>query len=334
MDHRFKKSLEKYAKNAILVAKKYFDTKNEIQFDHISYQTLSLADYHKALQELKGDIELIDEISHAGRLLGIALFKVPFSSEGILIDKIEISEPKPKRIVTQRIFDHVSFSTGGNFERAVEKLKKQGVKISEVKQIGTTKFIKFKESDIEIELRNNRIAGDKIQQKAGVEQQKEGITHKDVYEDKIKFLKKQLEEEKEKHLRALADYRNLEKRATDEKKNLSIITESILLSKLIDLLDDFDRTIENLKIEEKDQVGIRLVRDKMQKIIDASGLEEIKCLIGDKLNPEIHEAVGIVVVAKDEENNTVKQIVQKGYKLSKMPVIVKHVKVIVGKKGT
>lgn len=325
MSTKFTKQLRKYSQRAIDLTTQYLNV-DEIKFDHVCYQTISKVDYKNAQKELESFMDILREIPHAGRMLTIGKLKKPIDINGFTIDRLELSEPKPKKTVKARNFDHFSFTVGDNLDEIKNRLNTKGVKISEIKQIHNSRLLKFVEGGIEIELRNNRL-GDEILES----EQSKTISEKQVSPDED--LSQQLEIERQAKLRAIADYQNLQKRINDERARMSVESSVAILGRLLEVIDDFDRAIENLKVEERDQVGLRLVRDKIQQIVDNYGLEEINCSLGDQLNPDIHEAVGIVAVDKKEQNNTIQQILQKGYKLKEGTAVVRSTKVIVGKKN-
>jgi molecular chaperone GrpE (heat shock protein) len=98
-------------------------------------------------------------------------------------------------------------------------------------------------------------------------------------------------------------------------------------------LDDFDRALKNLKVDEGEQVGLRMVREKLQKIIDTNGLEPISSDVGNKFDPNVCEAVGVVAVENDDEDNTIREVVQTGYRMKDNGQVVRPLKVIVSKKN-
>lgn len=338
MNAEFFRKLDEYSKAAIKLAKKYFKME-ELEFDHICYQTVSKKDYKRALKQLEGEADIIGEISHTGRSLTLARLLKPITIDGVAVTTLEVAEPKPKRVVQSRSFDHFSFTVKGSFESAIDTLRSKGAKISEIKQIADHKFVKCigLKTGVEIEFRNKKLAeavkGQDVKRRKRrggssiIEQVKKSVQKKKKGAD----LERKLKQEREKGLRALADYQNLAKRFEEERKKITTLANAVILGELLDILDDFDRVIDNLKVEEKEQVGVRMIRDKLRQVIDANGLEEIKCTIGDKLDPNMCEAVGVVAVEKEKENNTVKQIVQKGYKMKEGDQVVRPVKVIVGK---
>jgi len=327
MREKFFNDLQGFAQKAIKVVKKNLDLA-DLGFDHICYQTLSSSDYKETLKALKKEISIIKEIPHSGRRIAVARLKNQINVDGVIIDKIEISEPKPKRTVKKAHFDHFALFVKGDFKSFINSLKHRKIKIFEEKQIGDDKIAKFKDNGIEIEIRNNKLAENGHTKQKKVKK----ASKENKYKDGVNNLLKELEDEKESKLRALADYQNLLKRLDEDRKNMKMLANADILNALLDILEDLDRVINNLKIDESEQVGIRLVRDKIRKLIDSNGLVEIEIHEGDMLDANKCEAVGVVAVKEKRENNMIKQVVQKGYKMEESDNIVRPVKVIVGKK--
>lgn len=326
----FKVSLQEYADKVLKIALKCFDMQ-ELSYDHICYQTISKNDYQDALKSLESDISVIKEIPHAGRLITVAKLKQPIKVRGVSIHKIEISEPKPKHTVKKRNFDHLAFVVKGDLDEFVSNLRSEGMKAKEAKQIGNDKLVKFIKNGVEIELRNNPIGEEAVTDNIDIKETEES-NRNEISKSEVERLQNLLNDEKEKRLRALADYQNLEKRIANERKNVAVLTNSVILGQLLDILDDFDRALKGLKIDEGEQVGLRMVMNKIQELVDTNGLEVIKCSVGDSFDANVHEAVGVVATDENEANNSVKEIVQKGYKTSEGEQVVRPVRVIVCKK--
>ncbi|MBU0975595.1 MAG: nucleotide exchange factor GrpE [Patescibacteria group bacterium] len=325
------KGLKSFADKAVNAVKKSIGL-SEIDFDHICIQAKSTEEYEQLLKNLDEDIIPLNELPHAGRRITVAKLLKPFEVQGVSIDKIEVSEPKPKRTVKVTGFDHIAFVVRVNFDSFIHKLKENNIKISEAKQIGQDRLIKFQEGKIEIEIRNNRIGverdDDTLDER--IAEEKPAGKRKLSETDELHSL---LEQEKEKRLRALADYQNLQKRTENERGRFMGIANASILGEILDCIDDFDRALKNLKVDENEQVGLRMVREKLQKIIDGNGLEEIGCKLGSIFDPNACEAVGVVAVDNDEENNSVREVVQKGYRMKDNGQIVRPVRVIVSKKN-
>lgn len=322
----FYKELKDYSQKALLLARKYIRL-SDFSFDHVCYQTESSKDYEKALDELSKHIEERCELPHAGRRITVARLKDSIKLEGVVVDKVEISEPKPKRTVQERHFDHMAFVTD-DFDKSIDKLRKEEVKITEVKSIGKHRIAKFVEDGVEIEIRNIHVCDELVNDKKDEDDKQ--VNANDERDDSS--LKDQIKKEREAKLRALADYQNLQRRLENERMSIRSMANSEILGKLLEVMDDFDRALTNMKVSEEDQVGIRMVRGKLDKIVDDSGLEEIECEVGDDFDPNNFEAVGVVAVDKKDDNK-VQEIVQTGYKMTQSDSVVRPVKVIVGKTG-
>lgn len=136
---------------------------------------------------------------------------------------------------------------------------------------------------------------------------------------------KKHDEEKEeltnKYLRALADYQNLEKQTQAWREDFVKFANQNLIIELLEVLDDLEKANEHLNDE-----GLKIVLDKLRKILENSGLEEL-----DVLNKE-YDAITAEVVNMEagEQNNVVAKVLQKGYKLNGK--IVRVAKVIVWQK--
>jgi molecular chaperone GrpE len=145
-------------------------------------------------------------------------------------------------------------------------------------------------------------------------------------EEKIKELenlKKELEDYKNKYLRALADYQNLEKRVIEEKELIVKTANKNLILKLLPFLDALDKA----EVFVKDQ-GLKIVKENLIKVLKEIGVEEIDVL-NKPFDPMTSEAIDIVASDKD---NIVVEVLRKGYKFQDKILRVAQVKV--GKKVT
>ena len=142
----------------------------------------------------------------------------------------------------------------------------------------------------------------------------------DLGEGDTETLEEVLFEEKakaEKYLanwqRAEADFSNYKKRAEQEKIELSSFANAAFILNLLPITDDLDRAFASLppKLRGLTWVdGISLIHRKLQTIMEAHGLEEIKAL-GQTFDTSLHEAV----TYQEGEEGIVIDEVQKGYKL-------------------
>lgn len=156
---------------------------------------------------------------------------------------------------------------------------------------------------------------DKKQNKKTNEKENEQINQ---LKNEIEELKKQVDEFKNKYLRALADYQNLEKRVADEKQEIIKNANKNLILKLLPFLD----TLDKAEIFIKDQ-GLKMAKDQLIQVLKEYGLEEIEVL-NKEFDPNLAEAIDIV---KGEKDNQVVEVLRKGYKLASKILRVAQVKV-------
>ncbi len=123
--------------------------------------------------------------------------------------------------------------------------------------------------------------------------------------------------------RALADYHNLEKRVDEERKLLSKLSASLLIEKMLPVLDNLQQAQAHLKDE-----GLEIVIKQFTDILTSEGLEEIAAE-GAQFDPHLHEAVE---TQEGENENTVAKVLTKGYKID--GTVIRPAKVVVIKKST
>jgi molecular chaperone GrpE len=115
--------------------------------------------------------------------------------------------------------------------------------------------------------------------------------------------------------RERADFANYRRRTDAERADYARFAKSDLITKLLEVLDNFDRALETVPAELRDQPwveGIWLVERKLRDILASEGLEEIST-VGKPFDPHVHEAIGHV--ASSEPEGTVVDEVRKAYKL-------------------
>ncbi len=150
--------------------------------------------------------------------------------------------------------------------------------------------------------------------------------------DKLKKLKEKLkicEKEKMTALedlqRARADFLNARRRLDEEKINDRERARLQHVEELLPLCDSFEMALNDKSFQELPEnlkTGVLGMNMQLSSILKGYGVEEFG-QIGDKFNPEVHEAV-----AEDGDGNVVKNVLQKGYKLKDR--IIRPAKVIVG----
>jgi molecular chaperone GrpE len=128
---------------------------------------------------------------------------------------------------------------------------------------------------------------------------------------------RELDAWKDRHLRLAAEYDNYRKRTAKERTETWMRAQAELISRLADALDDLSRFahIDPAEIDSKTlHDGVDLVERKVWKELENAGVTRID-QTGVPFDPNIHEAVTTQPAAKPEQDHTVGQVVQSGYKI-------------------
>lgn len=147
-------------------------------------------------------------------------------------------------------------------------------------------------------------------------------------DEKLKSIEQELENYKDRLLRKAAEFENYKRRIENDQMNLLKYAAESLIIKLLPVIDDFERSLLYIKdAKDVDSIkdGVKLVYDKLMKMLDDQGVKPIEA-IGKPFDVHYHEAV----MQRKEENvepHTVIEEIEKGY-LYKDRVI-RHTKVVV-----
>ncbi|MBU1201302.1 MAG: nucleotide exchange factor GrpE [Nanoarchaeota archaeon] len=140
-----------------------------------------------------------------------------------------------------------------------------------------------------------------------------------------------LEEEKKELINTLqrlqAEFENYKKRTENECADVRKYAEEELIKSLLSILDNFELALKNKECKEEFTKGVELIYSQLFQMLEDCGLKPIKCE-GEKFNPYMHEA--LLSEKTDQEENTVLEELQKGYKLHDK--VIRHAKVKVSKK--
>lgn len=153
----------------------------------------------------------------------------------------------------------------------------------------------------------------------------------------IDDLNQRLQDARDQLLRKAAEFQNYRRRVEEEKSTLVEIGKSIVIQQFLDVLDDFDRSLEAAaQVEEKEaetagpayyalKEGVELVYRKFRDELAKQGVEPIEA-VGRPFDEHLHEAM-MQREVEDAEPGTVVEELQKGYRLGDR--VLRHSKVIV-----
>jgi molecular chaperone GrpE len=149
-------------------------------------------------------------------------------------------------------------------------------------------------------------------------------------DDPVEKLSAELQEQKDKYLRLLAEFDNFKRRSARERIELSQTAGKEIIISLLDVLDDCDRAENQLQQGKgfRDQDGILLVFNKLRTILQNRGLKAMESL-HTAFDVEKHEAISEVPAPSPDLQGKVVTEVMKGYYLNDK--IIRFAKVIVGK---
>lgn len=137
-------------------------------------------------------------------------------------------------------------------------------------------------------------------------------------ERKIIELEDKVSELNEKYLYALAQMKDLHK--TYEKENaisVKYVTHDLMLE-LLPIIDIFGMVLENPNVPETVSAyfkGFEIVFNQFKDMLERHNVTEILCKEGDNFDHNIHNAVEKITTDKEENNDKVCEILQKGYKI-------------------
>jgi|AntRauTorcE11897_2_1112592.scaffolds.fasta_scaffold00506_5 molecular chaperone GrpE len=145
-----------------------------------------------------------------------------------------------------------------------------------------------------------------------------------------KYLEESQNDYKDKYLRLYADFDNYKKRNSKQKTHLESQIKFDVSKNLIDIMDDIDLSKE--KFDEDSLIewsdGAIIIFDNLKSKLSDMGIEKIDCEVGDKFDPNKHEAISVVDV-DDQDTGKLVHISSSGYSIN--DTIVRYPKVVVSK---
>lgn len=144
-------------------------------------------------------------------------------------------------------------------------------------------------------------------------------------------LQQELANANDKYTRLFAEFDNYKKRTSKERVELIQSASKDVLTKLLPILDDFDRALAAMQTAQEVEAvkqGIDLVNQKFRKILNNEGLKEMENLVGQPFDAEYQEAITAIPAPSEELKNKVIDVVEKGYFLNDK--VVRFAKVVIG----
>lgn len=169
---------------------------------------------------------------------------------------------------------------------------------------------------------------DSVQHKK--ESKKEKAHKKSKAEEQLEIVESDLLELKDKHIRLQAEFDNYRKRTLKERMELMKTANENLLINILPVIDDFDRAMQTLDLDEDEshvKSGVKLIYNKFQEFLKQNGVKEIEAK-EQSFDTDLHEAITKIPAPSEELKGKIVDVVQKGYFLNDK--IIRFSKVIIG----
>ncbi len=141
----------------------------------------------------------------------------------------------------------------------------------------------------------------------------EVLPEENPLEEELEKLKKDMAELNDRYIRTLAEYDNFRKRSQREKDAVYANATSDTVTKLLPILDSFDRAANYECPDEQYKKGIDLIGTSVKEAFDSLGIKEIPAL-GEQFDPKFHNAVMHIDNPAYGEN-VITDVYRKGYTL-------------------
>lgn len=144
-------------------------------------------------------------------------------------------------------------------------------------------------------------------------------------------LKEELQEQKDKYLRLIAEFDNFKRRTAKERIELMQTAGKEVIASMLEVLDDCDRAEKQLQSDtdlNHIKEGVTLVFNKFRSKLHSKGLKAMES-INTEFDVEKHEAITEIPAPTQDLKGKVVDEVTKGYYLNDK--LIRFAKVVVGK---
>lgn len=131
--------------------------------------------------------------------------------------------------------------------------------------------------------------------------------------------------EKDKNLRLFAEFDNFRKRTAKERIELFGTASKDIMTSLLPILDNFERSFKVNIPKEED--GVLLIYNQLKAELEKKGLKEIENPIGKVLDTDFHEAITNIPTENKKDKGKIVDVIEKGYLLSSK--VLRYAKVVV-----
>jgi molecular chaperone GrpE len=187
-------------------------------------------------------------------------------------------------------------------------------------------FMKQEEKEMQQNAENEQIDISTDENAAGTSKLSEPIGE----ESELEKLNLELQEQKDKFLRLMAEFDNFRRRTAKERLDLIQTAGKDVIVSLLDVLDDCDRAEKQLNSNADIAVqkeGVQLVFNKIRSTLQSKGVKAMES-IHTEFDVEKHEAITEIPAPTPKLKGKILDEVMKGYYLNDK--LIRFAKVVVG----
>lgn len=142
----------------------------------------------------------------------------------------------------------------------------------------------------------------------------------------IESKDKEIEDIKDSLIRLQADFSNYKARVEKERSDIIKYASEDLMKEILPVIDNFERALDSMDNDNSYYEGVQLIYKQILDVLSNNGLKEI-IAEGEVFDPNVHHAV-IMEESDDQDSETVKEVLQKGYTLNEKVIRPSMVKVV------
>ena len=146
-----------------------------------------------------------------------------------------------------------------------------------------------------------------------------------VETNELEEMQKKADELNDRLLRTMAEYDNYRKRTQKEKESMYPDAISFAVQTILPVIDNFEIALKSECADENFKKGMEMIFNQMMESLKSLNVSEINP-VGEPFDPEEHNAV-MHIDDDTVEDNTVVEVLRKGYKLGEKVIRFAMVKV-------
>ncbi len=128
----------------------------------------------------------------------------------------------------------------------------------------------------------------------------------------IQNLQEELLDERERHIRTLADFKNYRRRIEHEGNKIAKESKRGIILSLLDIIDDLERALQYANEANQPSVEwLQNIYKKFLALLETQGVRPFEC-IGTTFNHNLHEAVSMATYEGSEPRTVIDEL-RRGY---------------------